>query len=144
MSSNFTADLILRNARIARIARLNPAAPWADTLAVKDGRGLAVGALADIHDAHHGAFTAVRDMAGALIMPGLHDAHNHHQLGGKADLMEVTFLPTASLDDIIETVRTYARDLGPDARVVGRHLRAQHQDSASLRRDRFSGRGGVT
>jgi predicted amidohydrolase YtcJ len=116
MSEITTADVIIRN---ARITTLNPAAPQADTMAIKDGRVLALGSLADIHNAHHGSTSVVYDMAGACVMPGLHDAHNHHQIGGKADLMEVTFLPTTTLDDILEIIRTYASTLDPGAWIVG-------------------------
>ncbi|MBK5237519.1 MAG: amidohydrolase [Actinomycetales bacterium] len=116
MPENLYADVIMRN---ARIATLNPTAPWADTMAIKDGRVLAIGALADIHGAHHGADSVVHDMAGALVMPGLHDAHNHHQIGGKADLMEVNFLPTASVEEIISAVRAYSANLADGAWIVG-------------------------
>ena len=33
---------------------------------------LAIGALADIHAAHHGPDSIVHDMRGACVMPGLH------------------------------------------------------------------------
>ncbi len=111
-----TADVLVRN---ARIATLNPAQPWADTLAIKNSRVLAVGAWDDLCERSRGDETIVLDLDGAFVMPGLHDAHNHHQIGGKADLMEVTFLPTATLDDIIEAVRDYATTLAPDAWIVG-------------------------
>jgi len=114
--SAVAADVIVRN---ARIATLDPSAPEADTLAIKDGRVLGIGALAHIHSAHHGPDTVVHDMGGAIVMPGLHDAHNHHQIGGKADLMEVTFLPTASLDEILEAISDYATTLPSGAWIVG-------------------------
>lgn len=116
MAKTTAADLIVRN---ARIATLNPEAPWADTLAIKNGRVLAVGTLAEIHTAHHGPDSVVRDMQGAFLMPGLHDAHNHHQIGGKADLMEVNFLATASLDAILEAISSYAKNLAPGVWIVG-------------------------
>lgn len=55
------ADLIVRN---ARIASLNPAAPWADTMAIKDGRVLAIGSLANIHKSHHGPASVAHDLIG--------------------------------------------------------------------------------
>jgi predicted amidohydrolase YtcJ len=110
------ADLIIRN---AHIATLNPASPVASALAIRDGKVVGVGSVEDLHDEFHGADTRVVDMGGATVMPGLHDAHNHHQVAGKADLMEIEFLPTATLDQIVEMIRAYALELPEGAWVVG-------------------------
>ena len=110
------ADLIVLG---GKIATLDPAQPWAQALAIKDGRVLAVGAQEDIHAAHHGSSTRIVNLAGRTAMPGLHDAHNHHQIAGKGDLMEIEFLPTATFDEIVELVRAYALELPGDAWVVG-------------------------
>lgn len=101
------------------IATLDPANPWAEALAIKNGRVLAVGVKSDIHAAHHGASTRIVNLGGRTAMPGLHDAHNHHQIAGKGDLMEIEFLPTASFDEIVELVRAYALELPEGAWVVG-------------------------
>ena len=110
------ADLIIRN---AHIATLNPASPVASALAIRNGKVVGVGSVEELHDEFHGADTQVVDMGGATVMPGLHDAHNHHQIAGKADLMEIEFLPTASLDQIVEMIRAYALELPEGAWVVG-------------------------
>jgi predicted amidohydrolase YtcJ len=110
------ADLIIRN---AHIATLNPASPVASALAIRNGKVVGVGSVEELHDEFHGADTRVVDMGGATVMPGLHDAHNHHQIAGKADLMEIEFLPTATLDQIVEMIRTYALELPEGAWVVG-------------------------
>ena len=110
------ADLIVLG---GKIATLDPAQPWAQALAIKDGRVLAVGTQADIHAAHHGSSTRIVNLAGRTAMPGLHDAHNHHQIAGKGDLMEIEFLPTATFDEIVELVRAYALELPEGAWVVG-------------------------
>lgn len=110
------ADLIIRN---AHIATLNPATPVASALAIRAGKVVGVGSVEYLHDEFHGANTRVVDMAGATVMPGLHDAHNHHQIAGKADLMEIEFLPTATLDQIVEMIRAYALELPEGAWVVG-------------------------
>ena len=110
------ADLIIRN---AHIATLNPASPVASALAIRNGKVVGVGSVEELHDEFHGADTQVVDMGGATVMPGLHDAHNHHQIAGKADLMEIEFLPTASLDQIVEMIRAYALELSEGAWVVG-------------------------
>jgi predicted amidohydrolase YtcJ len=110
------ADLIVVN---AHIATLDPNAPEASALAVRDGKVVGVGTVESLHDAFHGPDTRVVDMGGATVMPGLHDAHNHHQIAGKGDLMEIEFLPTASLDQIVEMIRAYALELPEGAWVVG-------------------------
>ncbi|CAB4898713.1 MAG: amidohydrolase family protein [Actinobacteria bacterium] len=110
------ADLIIRN---AHIATLDPHAPWASALAVRGGRIVGVGSVDELHDEFYGPQTRDVDMGGATVMPGLHDAHNHHQVGGKADLMEIEFLPTATLDQIVEMIRAYALELPEGAWVVG-------------------------
>lgn len=110
------ADLIVLG---GPIATLNPDNPWAEALAIKDGKVLAVGARKDIHEAHHGPETRIHQLGGKTCMPGLHDAHNHHQIAGKAALMEVEFLPTASLDEILAAIKDYANRLPQDAWVVG-------------------------
>ena len=110
------AQLIVRN---AKIATLNPLAPWASAMAVRDGKILGIGTVEDLHARFHGPDSVVVDMQGATVMPGLHDAHNHHQIAGKADVMEIEFLPTASLDDIVAKIHSYAASLPEGAWVVG-------------------------
>ncbi|MFE6690875.1 amidohydrolase [Streptomyces sp. NPDC057743] len=60
----------------ARVRTLDPARPWAEAVALKDGRIAAVG---DAADARHwrGAATEVIDLAGATLVPGLTDGHSH-------------------------------------------------------------------
>lgn len=111
-----TADLIVLG---GPIATLDSAMPWAEAMAIKNGRLLAIGSKNEIHDAHHGTETVIHDLQGKTAMPGLHDAHNHHQIAGKAALMEVEFLPTASLDEIMSMIEAYASELPRDAWVVG-------------------------
>ena len=110
------ADLIVHG---GPIATLNPEKPWAEALAIRDGKVLSVGNLQEIQNAHQGANTVLHDLGGKTLMPGLHDAHNHHQIAGKASLMEVEFLPTASLNEIMATISEYASTLSSDAWVVG-------------------------
>ncbi len=110
------ADLIVVN---AHIATLDPSAPEASAMAVRDGKVVGVGTVESLHDAFHGPNTRVVDMGGATVMPGLHDAHNHHKIAGKGDLTEIEFLPTAPLDQIVEMIRAYALELPEGAWVVG-------------------------
>lgn len=98
------ADLILTNGRIYTV---EPARPWAEALAVKDGRILAIGSRAEI-EALKGAQTQVVDLAGKMAMPGFVDIHNHIMMGGQADLFETQIPAGASVDAICAHVRAQA------------------------------------
>lgn len=72
------ADLILTNGRVYTVeeGRL-----WAEAVAIKDGRILAVGTQAEIA-ARKGAKTKMVDLGGRLLMPAFGDAHAHPIFGG--------------------------------------------------------------
>ena len=104
------ADLILTNATVYTV---DSARPWATELAVAGGRVVAPDAV------EHGPGTEVRDLGGAFVMPGLVDVHNHHALAGRAELFELTFGGDHGFEAILDAVRDWCRDLGPDEWVVG-------------------------
>ncbi|QZY51683.1 amidohydrolase [Leucobacter tenebrionis] len=108
-------DLILTNGRVYTV---DPANPRAEAIAVAGGRIVAVGS-ADEVGALAGPDTEVRDLAGAFLMPGLADVHNHFFLAGKEELFELRVPIGAHLDGILEAVRTHAAELPADAWVVG-------------------------
>lgn len=70
------ADLILTG---GAVYTLDPEHPWAEALAIGGGRILAVGSVSEIASAYRGE---VRELAGAMVMPGFHDAHAHPIDGG--------------------------------------------------------------
>ncbi|CAM3907855.1 amidohydrolase [Kibdelosporangium persicum] len=102
------ADLILTN---AVVYTMDPARPWAASLAVTDGK--------IVDDTGRGPNTEIIDLDGAFVLPGLVDVHNHHAMAGRAELFELTFAVDASFEDILDAVRARARDLGPDEWLVG-------------------------
>ena len=63
------------------ILTINDAQPSAAAVAVKDGRILAVGTLAEV-SAHQGEGTRVFDLAGRALLPGFVDSHGHVVMGG--------------------------------------------------------------
>ncbi|MFH8572319.1 amidohydrolase [Streptomyces sp. NPDC017993] len=67
------ADTVLTG---ARVRTLDPERPWAEAVAVKDGRIVAVGDERDVRD-WRGAATEIVDLAGATLTPGLVDGHSH-------------------------------------------------------------------
>jgi len=70
------ADLILEN---GRFYTMNAAKPWAEALAIRGGRILAVGTKEQVLP-FAGSHTLRHDLKGAFCMPGLHDMHTHPDL----------------------------------------------------------------
>lgn len=101
-----------------RVYTVDAAQPWAEAIAVTDGRISAVGTSEEIVGLA-GPHTEVRELDGAFLMPGLVDVHNHHFLAGKEELFELRVPIGAHLDGIIEAVREHAAGLPADAWVAG-------------------------
>lgn len=110
-----TPDLILTNAHIYTV---DPAHPWAEAVAVTGGRISAVGTTQELTQLA-GSGTALHDLGGAFLMPGLVDVHNHHFLAGKEDLFELRIPIGASCAEIVEAVAAHATALPEDAWIVG-------------------------
>jgi hypothetical protein len=71
------ADLIVRGGRVYTV---DDALPWAEAVAVRGERILAVGAEDEILELA-GPSTEVLDASGGPVLPGFIDAHNHVRLG---------------------------------------------------------------
>ena len=69
-----SADIVYTNGRIYTV---NEAQPWAEAVAIQDGKFLVVGSNADV-EAVTGNATEVVDLSGAFAMPGLIDIHGFH------------------------------------------------------------------
>ncbi|MEM8500938.1 MAG: amidohydrolase [Pseudomonadota bacterium] len=65
------ADLVLTNGRIWTV---NPKQPWANTVAIRDGRIIYVGGS---ENAGLFAGTKTIDLGGRMVMPGMVDGHTH-------------------------------------------------------------------
>jgi predicted amidohydrolase YtcJ len=109
------ADRVLLNGRIYTADSANP---WAEALAIRDGKIAFVGADTDIK-ALIGSDTEVVDLKRRMAMPGINDVHVHPLLGGRADLYECHFLPTLSVEEVLAAVRADARKAKPGAWIVG-------------------------
>lgn len=134
------ADLLITNATIYTVDDFTP---WASTMAIAQGTVQAVGDDT-LPERYGGPDTDIRDMAGAFVMPGLVDVHNHHSLAGKSQLFELTFPETASVAQVLDTVADHAATLPPDAWIIGGSwgstLVAQlRRDSARAALDRAAG-----
>ena len=67
------ADTVYTNGKIYTV---NSAQPWAEAVAIKDGKFLVVGSNEDV-EAVSGESTEVVDLGGAFAMPGIVDMHAH-------------------------------------------------------------------
>jgi len=117
MNQAATADLILTNGRFHTLDRSRPEA---DTVAIADGRFLAVGDAADVMR-HRGAATRVVDLDGHVAIPGLNDSHLHLIRGGLNYNLELRWEGVPSLADALRMLREQAlRTPNPQwVRVVG-------------------------
>ncbi len=70
------ADTVYTNGKIYTV---NEAQPWAEAVAIKDGKFLVVGSVTDV-EAVTGGDTEVVDLGGAFAMPGIGDTHIHPAL----------------------------------------------------------------
>lgn len=110
-----SADLILRNGRIYTVDR---ARSWASSVAIRNGRYIAVGDDAAL-EAHRGASTEIVDLQGRMAMPGITDIHTHMLMGGQAELFDLNFPSSFGVDQICEAVRARAERTAPGAWIVG-------------------------
>lgn len=72
------ADLILTNGRVYTVER---AQPWAESVAIRDGKIVAVGSAAEVARSR-GPTTEVVDLGGKMLMPAFGDSHAHPLFGG--------------------------------------------------------------
>lgn len=108
-------DLIIHN---AQIYTLDPSRPQAEAVAVRDGKILAVGSLAEIM-ALDGAKTADSfDLKGGTLVPGLNDAHTHLAQWSMS-LQEVDLVGVRSLEAALELVRQRAAVMPPGSWILG-------------------------
>ena len=83
------ADFVVRG---SAVYTLDSARPWAEAVAVRDGKVLVVGDEADV-GAVTGARTRVISAEGGMVMPGLIDVHSHVGFGGQAAAWELGLSP---------------------------------------------------
>ena len=67
------ADVVVLNAKVYTV---NPEQPWAEAVAIKDGKIIHVGTDTEV-GAQVGSETVIYDVEGGFVMPGIIDAHIH-------------------------------------------------------------------
>ena len=90
----------------AKIYTLNEKQPWAEAVAIKGDKILAVGSDKDIQ-AYRGSSTKVVDAGGHLLLPGFEDCHIHF-MDGSLGLVEVDLNGASSVAEIQRRVKAYA------------------------------------
>jgi predicted amidohydrolase YtcJ len=86
---NKSADVIYTNARIYTV---NRAQPWANAMAIKGNRIVAVGD-ASVVKAYRGKQTRIEDLTGKLVLPGLVEEHVHPDMASE-NLVNINLQPS--------------------------------------------------
>ncbi|MHA6894533.1 amidohydrolase [Ralstonia pseudosolanacearum] len=109
------AELVVRH---GRFYTLDAGKPWAQAVAVRDGRFVAIGSDAEVAKLV-GPATQVVDLHGAMVVPGLNDVHAHPIEGAYEALYHCAIPPAGDLDAVLAAVRACAARAQPDDWIVG-------------------------
>jgi predicted amidohydrolase YtcJ len=90
---------------------------WAQALAIRHGVIVAVGDTNSL-EAYRGPRTQIIDVAGATVLPGLHDVHVHPTYGGLSE-RRCRVAQGSALEGTLNDVRACARRAPPGDWVVG-------------------------
>ena len=102
------ADLILQNGVVYTV---DPDLPWAEAVALKGSKILAVGSNKEILE-FKGEDTSLEDLQGRLVLPGFIDAHTHFLNGGFA-LSSIQLRGAQSKAEFIARISQKAQELEP-------------------------------
>jgi predicted amidohydrolase YtcJ len=108
------ADLVLTN---GRIWTGDTAHPWAEALAARGERLIAIGSNDDIKKLT-GAQTRVIDLQGKLALPGFIDDHTHFISGG-FQLLSVALRDAKTLAEFAERIKAQAAKVGANRWITG-------------------------
>jgi len=108
------ADIILMHAKVYTV---NQAQPWAEAVAIKDGKIAAVGKTSEVLKLQ-GPDTKVIDAKGHLVLPGFGDAHVHF-MDGSLTLLGVKLDDAKTIADIQKSVKEYVATHPGDGWVLG-------------------------
>ena len=103
MQAQQTADTVLVH---GKVYTENAAQPWAEAVAIGDGKILAVGNGGDIAK-YQGPGTQVIDAAGHLVLPGFVDSHVHF-IGGSLSLETVALDTAETVAEIQKRVKEFS------------------------------------
>jgi len=120
-------DTIIIN---ARVFTSNPAQPWAQAIAIRGDRIVAVGENAAISSLA-GSSTRRLDAGGRAIIPGINDAHTHISITPPFDRLTLPFDPTR--DQIGAAVRAQVASSAPGRLIQGEFGEAAWSDPSMSR-----------
>jgi len=98
------ADLVLVK---GHIYTSNPAAPWAEAVAIRQGKILLAGTNAQV-EKYRGAGTQLIDLGGRMAMPGIIDTHTHF-MWGSAGLAGVLLYDAKTVAQVRQILLDYAQ-----------------------------------
>ena len=102
-SNGSSADLAFVNGAVYTVDAVRS---WAQAVAVKDGRIVAVGTDDDVRMSV-GPRTEVVDLANRMLVPGFQDAHVH-PVGGGLDMLQCDLHDFATAHEYLEAIARYA------------------------------------
>jgi len=102
----------------ARVYTVNPKQKWAEAVAVRGGKIVAVGSEHDV-GAYRGPATKQIDAAGRLVLPAFTDCHVHF-IDGSMSLQRIHLDDAKDLTEILRRVKAYADTNKDQAWVLGR------------------------
>lgn len=114
MAGSKSAETIIVNGKVYTV---NPRQPWAQALALSDGRILAVGSNEEI-ERWRGPATKVIDAGGHLVLPGFTDSHIHFLEGGLT-LVELDLNDAHTPAAIEDLLKNYAKSHPGKGWIVG-------------------------
>ncbi|MBN2400091.1 MAG: amidohydrolase [Candidatus Aminicenantes bacterium] len=108
------ADMVLYNGKIFTVEK---SMPWAEAVAVRDGKFIAVGSAVDVKKLI-GKNTQTIDLQGKLVLPGFNDAHLHFCSGGLY-LLGIDLRPARNEKDFLSIIKEYIKKLPKGEWVTG-------------------------
>ena len=112
--SAVVADTVMRG---GKIVTMDKRLSITQAVAIRDGKFLAVGSDAEVGRLI-GPKTAVIDLAGRTVVPGLNDSHTHFRAAGLA-LYTVSMRGATSVAQALEAIKAFAAKKKPGEWVIG-------------------------
>jgi len=125
------ATMVISN---TRVWTGDPNRPWAEAVAIKDDKILAVGSAADIGKLRNPQSTQVIDAPGRLLVPGFIDTHVHFIDGGAA-LASVQLRDATSPQEFTRRIAAFAKTVEPGEWILGGTWDHQNWGGELPRRD---------
>ena len=114
MKTNGSADRIFVNGAVYTV---DAARTWAQAVAVREGRIVAVGTDDDVVGLR-GSATDVIDLRGRMLVPGFQDAHVHPVSGG-IDMLQCDLHDLGTKDGYLAAIATYAEQNQDERWILG-------------------------